>query len=131
MSERLDASEPNGPGCSAKQKLSLPGLPWVARSTPPGRPPPRLRTSNWSARPIDSDALLPCPSALTPGFIPIRDVPGPLHTMTGPTGMVVASSPCMLNSSLQTASTAVMTQGRCSGRQPAMTAEIAIFSTVA
>ena len=32
-------------------------------------------------------------------------VPGPLQTMTGPTGMVVASTPWMLNSSVHTAST--------------------------
>ena len=36
----------------------------------------------------------------------------------------------MLNSSLQTASTAASTQGRYSGRQPAMTALMATFSTV-
>ena len=36
----------------------------------------------------------------------------------------------MLNSSLHTASTAVITHGRYSGRQPAMTAAIATFSTV-
>ena len=62
--------------------------------------------------------------------MPIFRVPGPLHTITGPTGIVVASTPCMLNSSLQTASTAVSTQGRCSGRHPAITAAIATFSTV-
>ena len=45
-------------------------------------------------------------------------VPGPLHTITGPTGIVVASTPWMLNSSLQIASTAVSTHGRYSGRQP-------------
>ena len=60
-----------------------------------------------------------------PEFIPIRRVPGPLHTITGPTGIVVASSPCMLNSSVHTASTAVSTHGRYSGRQPAITAAIA------
>ena len=31
---------------SAKQKAILPGLPWVARSTSPGRPPPTLRTTS-------------------------------------------------------------------------------------
>ena len=62
--------------------------------------------------------------------MPMARVPGPLHTMTGPTGMVVASTPWMLNSSLHTASTAAITHGRYSGRQPAITALIAIFSIV-
>ena len=117
-------------GISAKQNDSLPGLPCAARSTPPGRPPPTLRMTSCSARPIVRLARLPWPSALTPLFIPIRCVPGPLHTSTGPTGIVVASSPCMLNSSVHTASRAVMTHGRYSGRHPAITAAIATFSTV-
>src|SRR6266487_1343365 len=56
---------------SAKQNVYLPGLPWVARSTPPGRPPPTLRTTSWSARPMVALARLPWPSALPPEFIPI------------------------------------------------------------
>ena len=44
--------------------------------------------------------------------------------------MVVASTPCMLNSSVQVASTAAITTGRYPGRQPAMTALTATFSTV-
>ena len=43
---------------------------------------------------------------------------------------MVASSPCMLNSSEQAASTAASTTGRYSGLQPAITALIATFSTV-
>ncbi len=62
--------------------------------------------------------------------MPIARVPGPLATITGPTGIVVARTPWMLNSSLHTASTAVSTHGRYSGRQPAITAAIATFSTV-
>ena len=50
--------------------------------------------------------------------------------ITGPTGIVVASKPCMLNSSVHAASTAVRTHGRYSGRHPAITAEIATFSTL-
>ena len=65
-----------------------------------------------------------------PEFMPILRVPGPLQTTIGPTGIVVASSPCMLNSSVHAASTAVRTHGRYSGRQPAITAAIATFSTV-
>ena len=75
-------------------------------------------------------ARLPCPSTLTPEFMPTARVPGPLQISTGPTGMVVASTPWMLNSSVHTASTAAITHGRCSGRHPAITALTATFSTV-
>ena len=57
-------------------------------------------------------------------------VPGPLQINTGPTGIVVARRPCMLNVSLHTASIAAITHGRYSGRHPAITAFTAIFSTV-
>ena len=131
-SPRLTASEVHGEpsSSSAKQKLTLPGLPCAARSTPPGRPPPTLRTTSCTARPMVRLARLPWPSTLTPLFMPIARVPGPLQMMTGPTGIVVASTPWMLNSSLQTASTAAITHGRYSGLQPAITALIATFSTV-
>ena len=62
--------------------------------------------------------------------MPMARVPGPLQTITGPTGIVVARTPCILNSSVQTASIAAITHGKYSGRQPAITALIAIFSTV-
>ena len=131
VAPRLSASVPNGEsGSSQKQNDSLPGLPWAARSTPPGRPPPTLRTTSCTARPIVRLARLPCPRALPPPFIPIAWVPGPLAMITGPTGIVVASTPWMLNSSVQIASTAVSTHGRYSGRQPAITAAMATFSTV-
>ena len=44
--------------------------------------------------------------------------------------MVVASRPCILNSSVQAASTAHSTTGRYSGLHPAITALMATFSTV-
>ena len=75
-------------------------------------------------------ARLPCPSALPPLFMPMRPATGPLTTIIGPEKYVVASRPCMLNSSVQAASTAASTTGRYSGRQPAMTALTATFSTV-
>ena len=62
---------------SAKQKPILPGLPCVARSTSPGRPPPTLRTTSWSARPIVAFARLPCPNTFLPEFMPIRRRIGP------------------------------------------------------
>ena len=102
----------------------------VARSTSPGRPPPTLRITSCRARPMVALARLPCPKALIPEFIPMARPTGPLTTRTGPTNQVVASTPCMLNSSVHTASTAARTTGRYSGRHPAMTALIATFSTV-
>ena len=69
---RDSASVVNGEsGCSQKQNESLPGLPWAARSTPCGRPPPTLRTTSCTARPIVRLARLPWPSALPAPFIPI------------------------------------------------------------
>src|SRR5262245_7659159 len=102
---------------SAKQNDSLPGLPCVARSTPTGRPPPTVR-------------LTSAPATPTALVIPMALGPGPLHRMTAPTGIVVASTPWMLNSSVQTVSTMDSTQGRYSGLQPAITALMATFSTV-
>src|SRR5438093_1105306 len=63
--------------------------------------------------------------------MPIRSRIGPLTIRTGPARSVVASTPWMLKLSVQTACTAAITTGRYSGRQPAITALIAIFSTVA
>ena len=45
----------------------------------PGRPPPTLRTTSCSARPIVALARLPCPSTLTPVFMPMRAAIGPVH----------------------------------------------------
>ena len=99
---RRTATSPRARG---KQNEILPGLPCAARSTPPGTPPPTLRTTSCTARPIVRLARLPWPSTLPAPFIPIALVPGPLQMITGPTGIVVASTPWMLNSSLQIAST--------------------------
>ena len=93
---------------SAKQKVYLPGHPSVARSTPPGRPPPTLRTTSCNARPIVALARLPCPIALTPLFMPMRRAMGPSTITSGPANQVVARSPCMLNSVVHTA---------CDGRE--------------
>ena len=56
---------------SAKQSVYLPGQLIVARSVPPGRCPPMLRTTNRTARPIVALARLPWPSAPCPEFMPI------------------------------------------------------------
>src|SRR5437867_3014491 len=90
-----------------------------------------LRMTSWSARPIAALARLPWPSALPLAFMPMRRRAGPLTMTTGPTNIVVARTPCIAKASSSTASTAASTTGRYSGLQPAITALIAIFSTVA
>ena len=45
-----------------------------------------------SARPIVALARLPCPSALTPEFMPMARAIGPFTTTSGPENQVVASS---------------------------------------
>ena len=96
---------------SAKQKPTLPGVPKVARSTPPGLPPPTLRMTSCSARPMVELARLPWPSALTPEFMPIILRMGPFTMTMGPTNIVVATTPCRLNASSSAASTAAITTG--------------------
>ena len=56
---------------------------------------------------------------------------GPLTTRRGATFSSVVCTPRMLNSGSMSAETAARTTGKCSGRQPAMTAFAATFSTVA
>ena len=51
--------------------------------------------------------------------------------MRGLEKWVEVDTPCRLNDGSHAASTAASTTGKYSGRQPAMTALIAIFSTVA
>ena len=96
----------NRPRPRRSRSCTCPGVPSVARSTSPGRPPPTLRMTSCRARPMVALARLPCPKALMPEFIPMARLIGPLTTTTGPTNQVVASTPCMLNSSVHTASTA-------------------------
>ena len=76
-------SQPLTSSCSPMQQVNLPGCPRVDMSTSPGRPPPTLRTSNCSARPMVALARNPCPKALPPQFRPMRRRIGPLTTMTG------------------------------------------------
>ena len=62
--------------------------------------------------------------------MPMRSRIGPLKTPTGVAPIVVARTPWMLKVSVQAISTRVMIEGRYSGFAPAMTALMAIFSTV-
>ncbi len=73
---------------------------------------------------------MPWPSTFPPEFIPIALRIGPFTISTGPTGIVVASTPWMLNSSVHAASSAARITGMYSGFAPAITALIATFSTV-
>ncbi len=107
------------------------GLPRTDRSTPPVVAPPTLRMISRSARPMVALARFPAPKAPKPPFSPILSTIGPFTTMTVAAPIVVAVTPWTLNSSVQTASTAAITTGRYSGLHPAITALIAIFSTVA
>ena len=75
-------------------------------------------------------ARLPCPSAFTPEFMPMRRATGPFTTTMGPEKYVVQSRPCMANSGASAASTTARTTGMYSGLQPAITALIATFSTM-
>ena len=73
---------------------------------------------------------MPWPSTLPPEFMPMALRIGPLTMITGPTGIVVASTPWMLNSSVHAASSAARITGMYSGFAPAITALTATFSTV-
>ena len=76
-------------------------------------------------------ARLPWPRALPALFIPTWSASGPETTTSGPEGWVVDTSPRRANWGSQAASTAASTIGKTAGGQPAMTALMATFSTVA
>ena len=75
---RSSASEFQGEpaSSSAKQKPCLPTWPSVARSMPPGAPPPMLRVTSWTARPMVELARLPWPRTLIPEFMPMATAMG-------------------------------------------------------
>ena len=75
-------------------------------------------------------ARFPCPSALSPEFMPMRFAMGPLTMITGLEKQVLQVTPCRVNPGSRAASRAVSTTGMYSGRHPAMTALMATFSTV-
>ena len=126
----LSGCQAGSDSSSAKHSVYLPGQPRVDRSIPPGTPPPTLRITSCSARPMLAFARLPWPSAFTPEFMPMRRAIGPFTTTIGPENQVVHSRPCIANSGASAASTTARTTGMYSGLQPAITALIATFSTV-
>ncbi len=99
--------------------------------TSPGFAPPRFTHTSLTARPIVALARQPGPNTPAPELISSSARIGPLTITSGDGAFVVADTPCRSNASSQIASIAASTTGRYSGRHPAMTALIAIFSTVA
>src|SRR2546425_8922897 len=117
--------------CSPMQYVYRPGCASVDMLTTPGRAPPRFTQTSRTARPIVALARQPEPKTPAAQLISSARRTGPLTITSGVGALVVALTPCRSNASSQTASTAAITTGRYSGRQPAITALIAIFSTVA
>src|SRR3990172_2189929 len=99
--------------------------------TTPGVAPPTLTHTSRSARPIVAFARQPGPKTPAPQLTSSATRTGPLITTSGAGALVVADTPCRSKASSHTASTAASTTGRYSGRQPAITAFTATFSTVA
>src|SRR5882724_10824896 len=97
----------------------------------PGRAPPILTQQRRRARPIVAFARQPGPKTPAPELMSSAPRIGPFTITSGATASVVPDTPSRQNRSSQTASTAASTTGRYSGRQPAITALTAIFSTVA
>ena len=71
------------------------------------------------------------PKQPEPPWMPAARAGGPLTSTNTAQGWVVALMPSRLNGGCAIASTAASTTGKCCGRQPAMTALIAIACTVA
>src|SRR5947208_1288321 len=115
---------------SAKQQAILPGHACVDFSMPSGFAPPRLRMTRRSARPIVAFALMFPPKHAVPPLIPSRPAIGPLTMTIGAAPPVVHAVEPTWKSGWSTARTLASTTGKYSGRQPAITAFAATFSTV-
>src|SRR5262245_10705608 len=83
------------------------------------------------ARPMVALAVQPGPRAPQPALTPSCRAAGPLTMRSGATLSSVVCTPRRLNAGSRMACTAASTTGKCSGRQPAITALAAIFSTLA
>src|SRR5688572_26868685 len=75
-------------------------------------------------------ARLPDPNALCPPFMPISSAMGPLTITQMPGPPVLVATVFTLNDGSRTASMAVTTIGKYSGRQPAITAFTATISVL-
>ena len=96
----------------------------------PGVAPPRFISTSRSARPMVALARWPGPKRLAPELISNCCAICPLTMISGAAPPVLAVEAWGLTRSLVVASTAAMTTGAYAGRQPAMTALMAIFSAV-
>ena len=97
----------------------------------PGKAPPRFINISLTALP--RVALLRHPGPKAPDLLLISNflAIGPLTIIKGATGCVVGCMPIISTGFSHIAATAAINTGIYSGRQPAITALIAIFSTVA
>src|SRR5438034_5295467 len=93
--------------------------------------PPTLATISRSARPIVALARQPGPKTPAAQLMSSALRAGPLTMKSGEWKLVVADTPWRSKASSHMASTPAMTTGMYSGRQPAITALMAIFSTEA
>ena len=98
---------------------------------PPAAAPPMFCHTSRTARPMVALARHPGPKTPAPELTSSAARTGPLRIRSGATASVVPETPTSAKAGSQIASTAAMTAGMYSGRQPAMTALIATFSTVA
>src|SRR5215813_7481113 len=92
--------------------------------------PPRLATTSRSARPMVPLARQPGPKQPAAQLMSRALRTGPLTMKRGEGKLVVADTPWRSKASSHIASTPAMITGMYAGRQPAMTALTAIFSTV-
>src|SRR5207237_6350568 len=113
------------------QYVYRPGWASVDMLTTPGVAPPTFTQTRRSARPIVALARHPEPKTPAPQLMSSAVRIGPPTITSGDGAFVVADTPWRSNASSHTASTAAITTGRYSGRQPAITALTATFSTVA
>ncbi len=97
----------------------------------PAFAPPRLIITRRTARPMVALARCPGPNTPNEQLSAIRSRIGPCTTINGAEKWVDVATPCRLKAGSVTAWTAASTTGRYSGRQPAITALTATFSTVA
>ena len=97
----------------------------------PGVRPATLRTMSRRARPMAALARNPGPRHPASAWMPTCEATGPLTIMTCMAPPVVAAVPARLKPSRMAALTPATTTGKCSGLQPAITALMASFSSVA